>query len=408
MTAPASNWVGRRCEAEVGPVAHGGHCVARVDGRVVFVRHALPGEQVMLEVTWDNGGSFCRADAVEILRASPDRVAPGCPVSGPGGCGGCDFQHVTPAAQRSLKSDVVAEQLSRLAGLEWPVEVLELPGGPLRWRTRARLAVDDAGLPGFRAQHAHRVIPVDDCPITESGALDGVLAPGYPPGGEVEVALDDEERQHVAVVAPRRSGRRGAPSQVRGDGVAVQHAAGRTWRLSAREFWQVHRHAAEVLAETVAEFSSARPGSSAWDLYGGAGLFGSVLARQVGPDGSVVVVESARRSVEDGRRNLEDLAQVRFVVGRVERLVPARRLRPARPDVVVLDPPRAGAGRAVVDGVAAAGPGRVVYVACDPAALARDVALFGGHGYRLADLRAYDAFPMTHHIECVALLERTG
>ncbi|MGH3625470.1 MAG: class I SAM-dependent RNA methyltransferase [Sciscionella sp.] len=408
VTAPESSetvdWTGRRCAAEVGAVAHGGHCVARVDGRVVFVRHALPGERVVIEITSDGGGSFCRGDAVEILTPSPDRVEPACPVSGPGGCGGCDWQHADPAAQRGVKAAVVAEQLRRLAGVQWPVEVAELPGGPLRWRRRARLAVDKQGRPGFRANHSHRVIPVQDCPITSSRALDGVLGRKFTPGGEVEVAEDGEGTAHLAELVPRRSGRRGAPVPLRGDGVAVYRAAGRSWRVSAHGFWQVHRAAADVLAATVAEFADAQPGGAAWDLYGGVGLFGSVLAEQVGTDGSVLVVESTKQAMADGEANLADLPQVRFARARVDKLL-AGRVRPAHPDVVVLDPPRSGAGRAVVDGIATAQPTRVVYVACDPAALARDVALLQARDYQLTMLRAYDAFPMTHHVECVALLE---
>lgn len=402
-SARTPDWTGRRCSAQVGPVAHGGHCVARVDGRVVFVRHALPGERVVVQITGDSG-SFCRGDAIKVLQASPDRVERTCPVSGPGGCGGCDWQHADPAAQRALKATVVAEQLSRLAGVDWPVEVAELPGGPLRWRTRARLAVDAEGRPGFRAQRSHQVIPVPDCPITSSTALQGVLGRRFTPNGEIEVAEDDEGTAHLAELVPRRSGRRGIPVPLHGDGVARYYAAGRWWRVSTHGFWQVHRAAADVLASTVAEFADAPPGGVAWDLYGGVGLFGSVLAGQVGEAGSVLVVESTRQAVADGQANLAHLPQVRFAPGRVDKLL-AGRMKPARPDVVVLDPPRSGAGRGVVDGIAAAKPSRVVYVACDPATLARDVALFQDRDYQLTMLRAYDAFPMTHHVECVALLQ---
>jgi len=127
-----------------------------------------------------------------------------------------------------------------------------------------------------------------------------------------------------------------------------------------------------------------------------------VLAEQAGRSGSVTVVESDRRAVADGRRALADLPQIGWRTGRVEQVLPKL---PGRPEVVVADPPRRGLGRAVVDAIAARGPARMIYVACDPASLARDVALFAGHGYQLTQLRALDAFPMTHHVECVALLE---
>ena len=153
--------VGTRIEGVVGPVAHGGHCVLRPEsGPVVFVRHALPGERVVVEVTEGvDGDRFWRGDAVEVLEASPDRVEPPCPFAGPGRCGGCDWQHVEPAEQRRLKAAVVREQLARLAGLDdVAVTVEELPGGPLRWRSRARFAVDRQGAPGLRRHRSHDVV----------------------------------------------------------------------------------------------------------------------------------------------------------------------------------------------------------------------------------------------------------
>ncbi|GAB1514133.1 class I SAM-dependent RNA methyltransferase [Actinophytocola sp. KF-1] len=380
-----TTWLGRRFEVEVGAVAHGGHCVARHEGRVVFVRHALPGERVVVSVTEDRGGSFCRADAVAVLSASPDRVEPSCPVAVPGGCGGCDWQHATWDAQRAMKAAVVAEQLSRLAGVEVPVEVEELPGGPLRWRTRVRMTVDPSGRPGFLAHRSHRVIPVEDCPISAYGTVDEVAARTWPPGSTLTVAVDATGETHVGE-----------------DEVAVERAVRREWRVSG--FWQAHPDAADLYAEVVGAWAGLAAGETAWDLYAGAGLFAAVLAEQVGPQGSVMAVESYRPAAVEAAANLADLPQVRVFAGRVEAVLRAG--EGPDPSVVVLDPPRKGAGRAVVDAIAARGASRVVYVACDPAALARDVATFAGHGFHMARLRAFDAFPMTHHVECVALLER--
>ncbi|TNC27664.1 class I SAM-dependent RNA methyltransferase [Amycolatopsis alkalitolerans] len=392
------SWTGRTVEAEVGAVAHGGHCVARVEGRVVFVRHALPGEVVLAEITEDKGGSFCRADAVRVLEAAPERVEPPCPLAVPGGCGGCDWQHAKAAFQRELKARVVIEQLSRLAGIEWPVVVEELPGGPLGWRSRVRLVAGPDGRAGLRAHRSHRVVPLEQCPIAVPGALDSVLARRWRPGTELEVTSDGDGRAHVRELSVARGKRRAR--QLTG-GVAVQHAAGRDWKLDAHGFWQVHPAAADTFARVVREWAQASRDALAWDLYAGVGLFASVLAGQVGPDGEVVAVESGRRAVADGEAALADLPQVHWRGGRVEHVL---RDLPGRPEVVVLDPPRAGAGRAVVESIVERGPARVVYVACDPAALARDLATFAGSGYRLARLRAFDAFPMTHHVECVALV----
>jgi tRNA/tmRNA/rRNA uracil-C5-methylase (TrmA/RlmC/RlmD family) len=379
------DWTDRVLELQVDAVAHGGHCVARHEGRVVFVRHALPGERVRAVVDEDTGGGFCRASAVAVLAASPDRVAAPCTWARAGGCGGCDLQHVAPAAQRGWKAEVLAEQLRRLAGVRRDVEVEELPGGPLGWRTRVRLAVDDEGRAGLRAHRSHDVLAVADCPLAPPGALAPVLGQRFAPGA-VEVVVDAGGAVHAGDDEP----------------VTVR-AAGREWRLSPGVFWQVHPALPDVLAQVVGEWANAPRGGTAWDLYGGVGLFAAVLAEQVGPDGSVTVVESARAAVDDGRAALADLPQVGWRVGRVEKVLVGL---PGPPDVVVADPPRKGLGRAVVDALAANGPERVVYVACDPAALARDVAFFAERGYTLAELRAFDAFPMTHHMECVALLTR--
>jgi tRNA/tmRNA/rRNA uracil-C5-methylase (TrmA/RlmC/RlmD family) len=383
-------------ELTVGPVGHGGFCVARHEGRVVFVRHALPGERVQAVVTEDRGGSYCRADAVAVLEPASGRVPPPCPASGPGGCGGCDFQHVDPRVQRELKSQVVAEQLRRIAGLDVAVTVQELPGGSLGWRTRTRLAVDPTGLPGFRQHRSHTVLPVPACPLAVPGSLDPVISRRWRPDGELEVVADDSGEVHVAQLRADRPSK-----QLRGTGRVVRHAAGRRWELSAPGFWQIHPAAADALAALVGEWAAAPLGGMAWDLYGGVGLFASVLAGQVGPTGSVTVVEVSRRATADGAAALADLAQVCFATGQVERALD--RL-PGVPDVVVLDPPRRGAGREVALAVADRGPARIVHVACDPAALARDIAAYLEGGYRLREIRALDAFPMTHHVECVALL----
>lgn len=378
------DWTDRVLELDVGPVAHGGHCVARHEGRVVFVRHTLPGERVRAVVTEDGTASYCRADTVTVLAASPDRVEAPCTWARAGGCGGCDFQHAGPGAQRNLKAAVVAEALRRIGGIERDVTVEELPGGPLGWRRRIRLATDDDGAAGLRPHRSHEVLRIADCPLFPPGVLPAVLADAHPPAGEVEVVLDADDGLHVGP----------GPEPV------VARAAGREWRLSPGTFWQVHPALADVLAGVVASWSDAPDGGVAWDLYGGVGLFASVLAGQVGEAGSVTVVESSRRAVADGRAGLVDLPQVRWRPGRVEHLVGSL---PGPPDVVVADPPRRGLGRATVEALCARAPGRVLHVACDPAALARDAALFTERGYALAELRAFDAFPMTHHVECVAL-----
>jgi tRNA/tmRNA/rRNA uracil-C5-methylase (TrmA/RlmC/RlmD family) len=393
--------VGERYEVEVGPVAHGGHCVARHDGRVVFVRHTLPGERVVVEVTdGDEESRFLRGDAVEVLAASPDRVARRCPHSGPGLCGGCDFQHVALSAQRALKAAVVGEQMQRLAGLDVAVEVEAVPGDRdgLGWRTRLQFAVDPDGRAGLRRHHAHDVLPVDICPIGHPD-LPEVGARSWPGVSAVE-AIVSSTGERLRIV--QRGGR------VSYDGPRVLHeqAAGRGWEVTGSGFWQVHPGAADTLVGAVLDALDPRPGERVADLYSGVGLFSGALAARVGQSGRVVAVEGDRRAVADAERNLADLPQVEHLVDRVDRALTSGSLGGGI-DLVVLDPPRTGARRKVVDAVADLEPRAAAYVACDPAALARDVAIFAERGYRLSGLRAFDIFPMTHHVECVALLERS-
>ncbi|SCF37575.1 23S rRNA m(5)U-1939 methyltransferase [Micromonospora purpureochromogenes] len=394
-----------RVELTVGAVAPGGHCVARVDGQVVFVRHALPGERVVAEITELHKG-FARADAVEILEASPDRVEQPCPWAKPGRCGGCDLQHVTPAAQLDWKTAVVREQLLRLGGLtEAEVDALgvaveALPGGPLGWRSRVRYAVDAAGRAGLLKHRSHEVVPIDWCRIARPAIRElPVLTPSgarWPDAEAVETVASTGGDVSVAAVTD------GVATGVSGPQTVREVAAGREWTLPAAGFWQVHPAAADTLVGAVLDLLDPRPGESAWDLYGGAGLFAAALAGRVGPQARITLVESSAPGVAAARENLADLPRVEVVAARVETALARRRIT-GPVDLVVLDPPRSGAGAPVVRDVVAAGPRAVAYVACDPAAFARDVRTFTGLGWRLAGLRGYDLFPMTQHVECVGL-----
>ncbi len=386
--------VGAEAELDVGPVAHGGHFVARWDGRVVFVRHSLPGERVRVRVTeGDSSSRFLRADAVDVLAASADRVEAPCPYAGPGRCGGCDFQHVTPHRQRALLADVVAEQLQRLAGLEVAVRVEPVPPDDLGWRTRMGWAVTAGGHVGLRRHRSHDVEPVDRCVIARPEIAE---PPAVPAGaGRADVACSSTGQRAVLV-----DGRR-----VEGPAHLVERVRGRALRVSGSGFWQVHPGAAGTLVDAVLALGAPRPGERVLDLYAGVGLFAAFLGEAVGADGSVVLVEGDPGALRDARRNLHDSPQVRIVAGRVDHALDSGGCGDTA-DLVVLDPPRTGARAPVVRGIAALRPERVVYVACDPAALARDVATFAEEGYRLAELRAYALFPMTHHVECVALLRR--
>ncbi|MFB7254318.1 class I SAM-dependent RNA methyltransferase [Streptomyces nojiriensis] len=427
--------VGEEYEVEVGPVAHGGHCIARTeDGRVLFVRHTLPGEKVIAKVTeGDVDSRYLRADAITVLDASKDRVEAPCPYAGPGKCGGCDWQHAKPGAQRRLKGEVVAEQLKRLAGLTpeeagWdgtvmPAEGDKLPAGQVpQWRTRVQFAIDEDGNAGLRKHRSHDIELIDHCMIAAPGVSElGIEKQDWPQMATVEAIAATGSQDRQVVLTPRPGGRLplveldkpvsvlrveekdGGVHRVHGRPFVRERADGRTYRVGMGGFWQVHPQAADTLIKAVMQGLMPRKGEMALDLYCGVGIFAGALAERLGETGAVLGIESTKRAVEDARHNLADFPRVRIEQGKVEQILPKTGITEC--DLVVLDPPRAGAGKQTVRHVAGLSARRIAYVACDPAALARDLGYFKEHGYKPRTLRVFDLFPMTHHVECVAILE---
>ena len=365
----------------LGAVAHGGTVVSRIEGKVVFVTGGLPGELVEVEIT-DAGRRFDRGRVIRVLEPVPGRVEPICPVAGE--CGGCDWQHADAAAQRELKRVVVAEQLARLAGLDWRGVVEEVEPR-LGWRTRMRYAVD-SGRVGLRGRRSHQVValPEQGCVVAAAGPSPQELR-GLARDGELSVVVSDDG---VSILAGRQV--------VQGPAVVHQRAGGRDHQVAAGGFWQVHPRAADTLLNAVLDGLAPEPGESALDLYCGVGLFaGGLDATGV----TVIGVELDDRAITHARRNVPG---ARFLASSLTRALP--RL-PKRVDLVVLDPPRRGAGAEVVRHVAGLMPRAIAHVACDPASLGRDLGLFREAGYEPVDIRAFDLFPMTHHVECVAILQ---
>ncbi|MET7516013.1 class I SAM-dependent RNA methyltransferase [Streptomyces sp. NPDC005480] len=433
---PKKSLVGEEYEVEIGPVAHGGHCIARTDeGQVLFVRHALPGEKVVARVTdGEEGARFLRADAVTVIEASKDRVEAPCPYAGPGRCGGCDWQHAKPGAQRRLKGEVIAEQLQRLAGLTpeeagWdgtvmPAEGDKLPAGEVpQWRTRVQYAVDpDTGKAGLRRHRSHEVEPVEHCMIAAPGVSElGIEKRDWTGMESIEAIAATGSQDRQVILTPRPGARLplveldkpvsvlrvdekdGGIHRVHGRGFVRERADGRTHRVGSGGFWQVHPQAADTLVKAVMQGLLPRKGEMALDLYCGVGLFAGAIADRIGDQGAVLGIESGKRAVEDARHNLAAFDRVRIEQGKVETVLPRTGITEV--DLIVLDPPRAGAGKKTVEHLASLGARRIAYVACDPAALARDLAYFRDSGYKVRMLRAFDLFPMTHHVECVAVLE---
>ena len=383
-------------DVETTGIAHGGEAVARHGGRVIFVRGALPGERVRVRITESpNHGRFQRGVVAEVLDPSPDRVEPPCRYSGR--CGGCDWQFASLSAQRAMKARVVREQLERIGGEptgRWDGLTVEaVPGDDngLGWRTRMRYAVDAQGRAGLRPYHSNDVLPINECLIASPHIAElDVLGRSWPDSSEVLAVAGAEEC--VALANPQ-------PGMAK----VTERAVGRTWTLDATAFWQVHPGAADTLAQAVLAAAQPQLGEHVLDLYSGVGLFAGAVLPAIGPGGRVDAVEAHRTAVKGARRSLHDAENVHLHAGKVDEWLRQTHLR--RCDLVVLDPPRTGAGRDVLQRALRLRPRAMAYVACDPAALARDVGLARDEGWQLRELRAFDLFPMTHHVECVALFE---
>lgn len=390
--------IGDLIEVSIEKVAHGGHFIARHEGAVIFVRHAIPGEQCTIEIT-STGSSFNRADVVSVSQPSEFRVVAPCQFSHRNGCGGCDFQHITPAYQRKLKSDVIAEQFSRIAKMDVQVEVEEV-GAPIGWRTRAIATTNRNGKLGFFKSRSHSIAPVDNCIICVDAMKFSEIAT-RPLKGDVRVEISASNTgERTIALAPTRGEEKARITE--GPAVLHENVDGRTLEVSQESFWQSHKDAPELLTNAVLDFAQLQSGEHVLDLYGGVGLFTAAIIDQVGATGHVDLIEGSKIATEDARRNFAQYKNITVATGDVAKLLP----RITSADVVVLDPPREGAGKDVISQLSVLNPRAIIYVACDPAALARDTAYLQDHSYSLAGLRAFDLFPMTHHIECVALYER--
>lgn len=419
-------------DLEITGVAHGGIFVARHEGRVIFVPDAIPGERVRARITDDSRPAFWRAEALEVLEpaetrrphiwaeadiARPPHVRPG----------GADFGHIRLDAQRELKARVLREAFERFAHL--PIDVTVEPAGAdestngTGWRTRLSLHVGPDGTVGPFAARSHDIVPVSSHPLAAPALAEAALGLGTRGGDRVDLVLPADGQVRVIertdASGPRRGqrggARRGADAADRE--VVVETVRGRTFRVDAGGFWQVHRLAATALADAVTKALASTgfdPDAPNLDLYGGVGLFAAVLGEAGGSATRVATVESASRATHHAARNLREWGNAEAITARVDRFLAAEVAELAeasaphayRDATVLLDPPRAGAGAGVVRAIAALAPRTAIYVACDPVALARDTATFLTEGYALRDLRALDLFPNSHHVEAVAVFER--
>lgn len=385
--------------------ATGGAVGRTEEGQVVFLRHTLPGETVVARVT-EVSRSFARGDAIDIRSPHLDRVPAPCAYAHPGGCGGCDLQHAGVEAQLDWKSSVVSEHLSRIAHLDWVVNVEEVGVEPHGSRTRVRCAVDADGRLGLRASRRTDIIALNECWIADPS-----LSPAF---SEVWTGFDEVELRAIGetsfAVARRDDGDESIYSihsvdggSLPADTVSTVRVGGHDFRVGPLSFWQSHRSAPDILTAAVLEGADVNLGDHVVDLYSGVGLFTVPLATAVGPTGRVTAVESSEDAVADATFNTR---RARHVTHRNWRVTPrAMNDTVAAGDIVVMDPPRGGVGHAAMTALVRRAPRRVVYVSCDAATFARDLAVLLAADYRIHSLRAFDLFPMTEHVEIVAVLD---
>jgi tRNA/tmRNA/rRNA uracil-C5-methylase (TrmA/RlmC/RlmD family) len=384
--------VGEKFTTTIEKVAHGGHFIARHEGAVFFIRHGIPGETVIVEVT-STGKSFNRGDVVEVIQPSVDRVKAPCNYAHRLGCGGCDFQHISISRQRDLKGEVITEQFARIAKMDLKVAVEEV-AEPLHWRTRAILNIDGSGRAGFFGSRSHNSIQIDDCLTCVSELkLSEVTSRTWQPNTKLEISANNSGNRIIENAGV-----------IEGPKTLVEVVGANSFQVSHSSFWQSHKSAPAVLTEAVMQFAELQSGDQVLDLYGGVGLFTAAALTAVGATGRVDLVEASSSAISDAKVNFENVPNVNIYLGDVAKIMP----RIGSADVVILDPPREGAGQLVLQQISALNPQRIVYVACDPAALARDCAFANDLGWQLTKVRAFDLFPMTHHIEMVALFTRSA
>ncbi len=384
--------VGQIVEVEIGAIAHGGHFVARHQGQVIFVRHAITGEKSKVKITAVNS-KIAHADVVEVLTTASERVSPPCKYAG--SCGGCDFQHISLSAQLKFKREIILEQFLRIGkidliaeGFDFQVTQLD-PDDGLHWRTRMDFAVSENGKIGFFGARSNQVIEIEDCLIAdERMKVKDLVARNWKSDARVEVAVSS-----TCEISVMRSGR-----SISGPTQLTEQVAGNSFRISPVAFWQSHRNAPTTLVKAALAQLKVKSGDWVCDLYSGVGLFAAEILQQVGGQGVVTLIESDKTAIADARKVFAKHSNVNIHAGLVDQQLNLVK----RADLILLDPPRTGAGESVIKQMIKLRPRKIVYVACDPAALARDAKYLQESGYKLDHIEAFDLFPMTQHMECVA------
>jgi tRNA/tmRNA/rRNA uracil-C5-methylase (TrmA/RlmC/RlmD family) len=374
---------------DIGPIAHGGHFISRHNGQVVFVRHAITDEIAVVKIT-SIGSKIAFGDAIEILKPSTDRVIAPCKYSSPELCGGCDFQHISMTAQLKLKKLVIEEQFERIANIKINPEVLNagIDSG-LHWRTHLDFAISRNNNVGLYAFKTKEVIEIDECLI----AVDAI--------NQLDIfksKWDGDERLSVFASSLNEVSIHRSDKKISGPSEINEVVEGKSYNISHGSFWQSHINAPKILIKKLMEFANLELGDRVCDLYGGVGLFTAPILEIIGEVGEIHLIENNSRCIKDAKKIFENQKNVIIHHGKVEQKLG----RIKNIDVIIMDPPRTGATKQVINQIIEKKARSIIYISCDPASLARDTKILLNNSYSLDKIIGLDLFPMTHHIECIA------
>ena len=396
---------------------YGGDALARLpDGRAVFIPYALPDEELRVRLV-EEKERYARGEIIEILKPSPMRIQRRCPHFGD--CGGCHYQNISYEDQLKIKESIFIDQLKRLGKLADP-PVREIVPSPQAWnyRNQIQLHISQEGAPGFLKNRSSRVVPIQECHLPEDSlnriwptlnleyipGLDRIILRSGDEGQDTLIVLESSDPQPIefSVDLALSAVHQGPGGEIvlAGDDFTVIPIHDIPFVVSAGAFFQVNTGVAELIVDFLLEKLPLNDDSLVLDVYCGVGLFSAFLAPRVG---KVIGIESDPKAAEDFLYNISGYENVDFYDIPAEDVLP---LLDLSPDIILLDPPRAGISKTVLDSVVSLNPGLVVYISCDPATLARDGNRFQKQGYILQESTPFDMFPQTFHIESVNIFHK--
>ena len=385
--------IGEILTLDIGNIANGGHFVARHDNQIIFVRHAISGETAKVKVTAINS-RFAFGDAVEILKPSKDRISPPCKYSHPEGCGGCDFQHINYNVQSDLKKEVLKDQFKRITKIDILPEIITAnPSNGLHWRSRLNLAISENKKVGLRAHKSNNVIEIDECLI----ALKEINKSDI-----FSANWDSKENLNISCSSTNQINISQVNKSIIGPDKLTENVDKNEYTISPKSFWQSHINAPSLLLQQVIKDADIQHDQIVCDLYGGVGLFTLPISKLIGKNGQIHLIEMNDTCIEDANIMFEHIDNIYIHHGTVEQKLGSVK----KIDTIILDPPRNGVSKQVINQMIEKKPNTIIYVSCNPSTLARDSKILLDNKYSLSNIVGLDLFPMTHHLESVASFKK--